>query len=236
MKNLILLHGALGSSEDLDALKHQLEQLGHKVYSFTFSGHAGTAYQPVFTIPQFSRELESFITEQALNHATVFGYSMGGFVALHLAASKPGVIDAVITLGTKFDWSKESVEKETKMMDPHLIEEKVPTFAKALESRHGNWKELLARTADLMQDLHQNNFLNDEVLKQIQVPVLLGLGDKDLMVSLEETRHVFKTLPKASMYMLPATKHPIETANAGLLSQVVTSFLNTVSKTAGGKL
>lgn len=226
MKDLILLHGALGASRDLDPLKQTLEELGIIAHTFSFSGHGRTNFNQNFGIEQFASELEMFIKQRELERPAVFGYSMGGFVALKLSSSQPQLISKIITLGTKFNWSAESVEKETKMLDPKSILEKVPAFAKVLENKHGEaWQELLIKTAGLMREINIKSFLQPEVLKQIEIPVQLGLGDKDQMVTLEETQVVFKTLPKASMYMLPQTKHPVETASVKLLATIIVEFL-----------
>jgi esterase/lipase len=152
---------------------------------------------------------------------------MGGFVALQLASQKNSSIEKVITLGTKFNWSKESVEKEIQLLDPETILKKVPAFAAVLEKKHGKtWKELVLKTAALMVEISDKQFLKPEVLGAIHVPVLLGIADRDTMVSLDETVSVFKTLPNAQMFMLPHSKHPLESVNIALLSEHIAYFLN----------
>jgi pimeloyl-ACP methyl ester carboxylesterase len=44
--------------------------------------------------------------------ADVFGYSMGGYVALHLAATSPARIRRVATLATKLVWTAEIAARE----------------------------------------------------------------------------------------------------------------------------
>ena len=81
----------------------------------------------------------------------LFGYSMGGFIALLSAANGNKKIHSITTLGTKMKWSPRIAENEVKQLNPELIEEKVPAFAKSLEERHGDhWKDLMRRTADYM--------------------------------------------------------------------------------------
>ncbi|PBQ31621.1 alpha/beta hydrolase [Sphingobacteriaceae bacterium] len=226
MKTILLLHGALGSSEDLRSLAITLEKEGLKVLIFNFSGHGKSDFREVFSIPQFAKEVESFISEKELKNISVFGYSMGGFVALYLASKHPNLFEKIITLGTKFDWSQASVDKETKMLDPKVIAEKVPAFAKSLDAKHGEaWTTLLPKTAALMREINEKDFLSHEVIKSVSVPTLLGLGDRDQMVSLEETLKVYKTLPNAQMYMLPKTKHQLESANLKLLTNTILEFV-----------
>lgn len=228
MQNILLLHGALGAATDLEPLSKSLSQKGFSVYSLTFSGHGKTNFESDFNIPQFSKELETFIKVNKLENLTVFGYSMGGYVALALAQKSQSLINKIITLGTKFNWSEEAVSKEIKQLNPDIIQEKVPAFANLLEQKHGNsWKELLVKTAGLMKDIHVHQYLSTERLQEIKTPVLLGLADKDQMVSLDETTEVYKTLAMANMYMLPNTKHPLETVNVDLLSSLIENFIRT---------
>lgn len=225
MQNILLIHGALGAKQDLQALGEVLKKAGHNVSSFSFSGHGKEAFQHKFTIAQFTTELKSFIVKNELTPVSIFGYSMGGYVALNLAAFEQGLINKIITLGTKFNWSTTSVDKETKQLNPELVFQKVPTFAKSLEDKHGlAWKELMDKTAAMMRDINAVNYINSETLKKITIPILIGIADRDQMVSLDETTEVFKTLPTASMFMLPGSKHQLETINLNLLTQIITDF------------
>lgn len=226
MQTVILTHGAIGSKTDFDKLAAALKNENYNVFAFSFSGHGNTDFESDFGIEQFSLELENFILKNNLVQPSVIGYSMGGYVALYLALKSPEKINKIITLGTKFNWSKEVVEKETKMLVPKTILEKVPAFAKILEVKHGaNWKELLLKTAQMMREISTNNYLNTESLKTIENKILVGIGDKDQMVTLEETINVYKALPNANMYMLPNTKHPVEKLNTTVFTEIVKGFL-----------
>ncbi|MBA2610590.1 MAG: alpha/beta hydrolase [Bacteroidetes bacterium] len=226
MQTIILTHGALGSKEDLENLKLALVNKEFNVLSFSFSGHGGNNFENDFGIHQFSIELENFILSNELVQPSVIGYSMGGYVALYLASRRAGIIHKIITLATKFNWCKETVEKETRILDPEIMLQKIPAFAKTLQVKHGNnWKELLAKTSQMMWDIHKQDYLNPEVLKSIQNKALVGLGDKDQMVSLEETVTVFKNLPNANMYMLPGTKHSVESLNPVVFEALIHDFL-----------
>jgi esterase/lipase len=225
MQNIILLHGAIGAKDQLEPLANELKQQGYNVYTLSFSGHGQTPLQIHFGIEQFALELEQFISDNHLQQPTVFGYSMGGYVALYLAHRNKNILGNIITLGTKFDWSPEIAQKEVKMLDSKTIIEKVPKFAEALQKRHGqDWELLLQKTAEMMLSLGNKNALSLNDFASIENKVLIGLADKDNMVTLEETTAVYKQLKNGAMYMLPNTKHPIETVDSKLLAELVTRF------------
>jgi esterase/lipase len=225
MKTIILLHGAIGANDQLEPLAKELTQQGFQVFSFNFSGHGKMPFQKNFSIEQFSLELEQFISTHKLEKPNVFGYSMGGYVSLYLAHKQPTLLGNIITLGTKFEWTPEIAQKETKMLNAKTIIEKVPKFAEDLKTRHGNeWEVLLSKTAEMMLSLGTNNALAFNDYTSIENKVLIGLADKDSMVSLAETTAVYKQLKNGAMYMLPNTKHPIESVNVGLLSKIITDL------------
>ncbi len=227
MKDIILLHGAIGATDQLEPLAAALEQKQFRVHRFSFSGHGNVRFREQFGIGQFAAELEEFILEQGLEKPAVFGYSMGGYVALYVAKTKPQALSTVISLGTKFAWSPEIAAKEIKMLDANTILEKVPKFAEALKARHGDgWQTLLQKTSEMMISLGHEPALKEDDFPLIEQNVLVGLADHDTMVSLDETLHVFKALKQADLYMLPRTKHPIETVNAPMLAEIITHYLN----------
>lgn len=227
MKQIILLHGAIGAQDQLSPLASQLTSLGYQVFKFSFSGHGKTPFNKDFSIQQFSNELELYIKNNRLNKATVFGYSMGGYVALYLALQNPELIEKIITLGTKFYWDEAVAQKEIKLLNPQTILEKVPKFAEQLQKRHGeDWQTLLKATEQMMLGLGKENVLQISDFKNIKQPTLIGIADNDTMVSIEETTQVFQQLPQSAMFMLPFSKHPIEQVNIHLLAQHIDTFIH----------
>ena len=91
MKDIILLHGAIGATDQLLPLSKSLAAKGFKVHCLCFSGHGTLAFNELFSIEQFAAELYQFIIEKNLLEPDIFGYSMGGYVALYLAVQKPNL-------------------------------------------------------------------------------------------------------------------------------------------------
>lgn len=226
MKTLIICHGALGAKADLEKLAIAFINQNYKVFTFSFSGHGASDFKTDFGIGQFSIELEEFISQHQLTKPSVIGYSMGGYVALYLASRSNHLLHKIITLGTKFNWTNEVVEEGTRNLVPEIIVEKMPAFATELQTKHSeNWKELVVRTAEMLRAIGKNNYLSTETLKSIKTPTLLGLGDKDYMVTLEETLTTYKILPSANMFVLPNSKHALENLNVPTFIAITKEFL-----------
>jgi pimeloyl-ACP methyl ester carboxylesterase len=224
MRTIILLHGALGAHDQLVPLKEELSALHYEVHLLSFSGHGKISFQKDFTIHQFASELELFIRNNHLQKPNIFGYSMGGYVALYLASQNKDLLGDIVTLGTKLKWTKEIADKEIKQLDPAVIKEKVPKFADALQKRHGaDWELLLKRTAYMMVALGDNNIIESNFSK-ITNKVLLGLADNDSMVSVEETDSAARQIPNSDRFTLAGAKHPIETADPKVLADIILQF------------
>lgn len=228
MKNLIILHGALGAQSQFEQLAAQLAD-HFTVHTLDFDGH-GTkaAAETGFSIEQFVQNLQDFMDHNGIQKPLIFGYSMGGYVALKLESQYPGSFEKLVTLGTKFDWTPESAEQEAKMLNAEKIEEKVPAFAAYLESLHGGnaWKTVLQRTAKMMLELGNNPVLKPYDFHHIQVPVQLLRGEKDAMVTQKETLHVQELLRNASYREVAAWQHPINLVpSKELVQELLSSYL-----------
>jgi pimeloyl-ACP methyl ester carboxylesterase len=212
MNPVLLLHGALGALTQLEPFKHQLESYGRQVYVLNFSGHNGESFKETFDIETFADDVLFFLDQHQLQCVDVFGYSMGGYVAMWLACVHPHRVARIVTLGTKFDWSPESAEKEAQKLNPEKILEKVPAFARLLEHRHApnDWKELMQKTGDMMLGLGNRPLLAEENLKEIKHPVTICLGDQDDMADHTFSEQVAVWLPNGNFKVLENTPHPIE--------------------------
>lgn len=225
MKDLLLLHGALGSGAQLAPLRQALSPY-FTTHVLTFPGHGGTALPDAFSIPAFAGHVQQYCETNGLRRVQVFGYSMGGYVALQLARACPQLVERVATLATKFHWDEATAARETALLQPEAMEAKVPQLVKTLEQRHApqNWKTVVQRTAALLTALGKDNLLKNEDYRALPLPVLVMLGDRDKMVGREETIAVFEALPAAELCLLPATRHPLEMVDTALLGFLLKRF------------
>jgi len=222
---IALLHGALGSASQLEPLNKVLEEKGRMVYSLNFSGHSGRPFsENGFGIDVFANDVLSFLNQENIDSVDLFGYSMGGYVAIWLAHQHPSRIRNVLTLGTKFDWSPESAEKEIKKLDAEKIQAKIPAFARILEHRHApyDWKNLIAKSSEMMYDLGQKPLLTEEIFSTLPNTIDILLGDQDDMADRVYSETVAGWLSHGAFHLLENTPHPIEKVKLEMLVR----FLN----------
>lgn len=227
MKHLLLLHGAIGSENQLEPLAKKLKH-SFEIHSINFSGHGGEKMPEKFSIEIFANDVLNYLEKNKIEKINIFGYSMGGYVALYLAKYYPDKIDKVFTLATKFSWTLEIAMKETKMLDAEKISEKLPAFANILAQRHfpNDWKTVLNKTSEMMIEMGKDNPVKLSHYSNIENHVMVGIGDKDSMVTLEETIEAYRQLKKGGLIVLPETRHPIEKVNVDRLSHEIEYFFD----------
>lgn len=226
MNPIILLHGALGASSQMEPLKNLLINQ-YEVYAFDLPGHGKSVVDKPFSMDLFADVLQEFIDFNNIKSPDIFGFSMGGYVAYSHALKFPGITNKIISLGTKLKWTPEEAVKEIKMINPSKIEEKVPKFANYLSSLHINWKENMLKTAALMSDLGNGEALSERDFQSISNETFFGIGELDEMVTREETIRFSQAVKKSTFFELKETKHPIQQVDPDLLANKIIEIIKT---------
>lgn len=211
LKNLVLLHGALGSRKQMESLKNILSN-EYRILNPDLYGHGLLSeMHHDFGIPLMAHDLEKFLTENELTNVHVFGYSMGGYVALFHNILYPDRINKIICLGTKFHWTPLFAAHETQNLKPSWLSENAPKFAQLLQKRHGDfWSQMVNQTAQMMLNLGEQPLLDNLLLSKVKASCLILRGDQDTMVNAEETQWAARCIPKAVTGIVEQSPHAIE--------------------------
>lgn len=208
-------------------LQTELQKQFSEVHVFDFPGHGGKGFPvELFSIKFFAESVLQWMDNNEFQKINIFGYSMGGMVALYLAKHYPQRVGKIITLGTKMEWDHFIAADMTRMIDAEKIALKAPILAGALQEMHqpNDWKEVLHRTTELFLNLGSEPALSPQDFTLIKHEALLLLGDLDRMVTPEETEEAQSRLQNSRFQMLSETPHPIEQAHPGQLAQIAAEF------------
>jgi pimeloyl-ACP methyl ester carboxylesterase len=225
--DLILLHGALGDATQLAPLAARLSN-DRRIIALEFEGHGASPLRGrPLRVESFAESVLEAMDAAGVDRADFFGYSMGGYVALYLAASARERVRRVATLATKLAWTPEIAARECAMLDPPTIRAKVPKFAAALEARHtgAGWETLLAATAEMLRDLGARPRITNELLASIAQPVRISVGDRDATVTSDECAAAVWQLANGQLEVHPDTPHPFEKAPLDLVAGSLAAFL-----------
>lgn len=226
MTDLVLLHGALGDAGQLAPLATRLGD-GRRVVVIELEGHGATPLRDrPLRIESFADDVIAHLDRQGIGRADIFGYSMGGYVALYLAATSSARIARVATLATKLAWTPDVAARESAMLDPVAIRAKVPRFAAALEARHtgAGWEALLAHTAELLHELGARPRVSEALLASVTQPVRIGVGDRDATVTIEECAAAVRQLASGELEVHPRTPHAFEKVSLDRLARSLEEF------------
>lgn len=225
-RNLLLLHGALGSKAQFNSMLESLS-LNFNVYAPDLPGHGANNFSGPFSMDMFANFTLDYINSHQIWKTDIFGFSMGGYVGLHLALLAPELVNRIICLGTKFDWTPDSAEKEMKMLDPEKIAMKVPAFSAHLNRVHtGNpWRNVLLHTSQMMRELGSGKKLNAEDLNGIAQEVYILRGKLDSMVSAEESEEAADQLRNGHFIPMEGFMHPLERNDPEKLVSVIFDLL-----------
>ena len=207
-KKLVLIHGALGTRVELLSLAKHLED-EYEVFLYEIPGHGSR-----------SKELESFnfedITKDFLNFlhdlgpSYIFGFSLGGYLAINSAQVDSSNIKGIVTLGTKFNWTPEAAKRETVALDLSFLKEKAPPFYKYLAKLHGEKLEkLLKATENFMIALGDQPRVTKQSVANIEIPLRICRGGRDKMVTENESVEIANSNPLAKYFEVPQFIHPI---------------------------
>jgi pimeloyl-ACP methyl ester carboxylesterase len=208
---LLLLHGALGSSKSFDHLMSGLEDRFSLIRP-DLPGHGDQGLlNGVNSVQELSAFLSDFMLENQLKNIPVFGYSLGGYLAIYHEWLHPGSFSAIVTLGTKLAWNQEFAKKQEIQLHPNQLILKAREYYDSLVEIHGpNTDNLLLCVIELMKKLGEFPLIQSSVMNDLKIPVLLAVGELDRMVSLEETTKFSELNKYLKVIGLPNTYHPLE--------------------------
>ncbi len=243
---LLLLHGGLFDIEQqFGALIPALSE-GRRVIAADFQGHGRTndIDRPLNT-PDLASDVVGLLAHLDVGEADVFGFSVGGAVALHLAIKHPGLVRKVIVSSVSFrpegdrGGNAEAVSAMTvDMIAGTPMEQRY--LAVSPHPDHGHLQGLLDKLGGY--DAGSSGWTDDEI-RGIAAPTLITVGDCD-MVKLEhavrflqlrggDVNGDFDGVPASQLAVFPGTTHFFGLSRTNLVQDVVTTFLDAPS--AGGR-
>ncbi len=225
-RSILVIHGALGSAAQMRPVAEALAPLAAptRVQLVELPGHGETSSAGTpFTVQGFADWLRGAVATEPEAPA-VFGYSMGGYVALALESAHPGSFAAIVTLGTKYLWTPEEGVKAAKRLDPAVIRAKVLAFAEVLEARHrgaGGWEANMIATAELVRGLGVAPVLDEAALGRVRCAVTVSVGTLDDTMTIGEASLMASHLSGGRQEPLPGSRHAIEQVDPGQLLDLV---------------
>ncbi len=220
---LVLLHGAFLTVESWGKLVPELAR-SRQVIAPELQGHGHTADvgRPL-SFPQMAEDVAALLREIKIERADVYGYSMGGTVALALAARHPAVVRKLIVQGSTYNkdgWEPEAF-KQFSALPPDFAPPplKDPYDKVAPDPKH--WPVLVAKLKEMEMGFEG---LPESDLKGITAPTLIIMGDREGLRP-EQAVAMYRLIPKAQLAIVPGADHFLLFTRPDFVLTLMTTFL-----------
>lgn len=252
----LLVHGFPGTPAEVRPLAEALHALGWTVHAPLLPGFGPQIHD------LFSRRKEDWVTavQEALaalraDHDTTLlvGYSMGGAVALNVAAAAPappdtlallapfwqvgGPLTAAIWRGIRHLFAEIQLFRPVDFSKPHV------------QRAFGNWRDVLdmddPQVQTTLRELRVPAEFVDDVLAlgqaakaaapAIHLPTLVIQGSKDLTIPPKATHELIRSLAGRVVYREFAADHLLTRTDTAVWPQIERAFLAFAGQTANQK-
>ncbi|MEX0722949.1 MAG: 2-succinyl-6-hydroxy-2,4-cyclohexadiene-1-carboxylate synthase [Gracilimonas sp.] len=248
---LVLLHGFMGSGKNFEHLLSGLKEFCNPT-TIDLLGHGETEGAELhyrFSAKEQIADLTKLISEQFQLPLFLYGYSMGGRLALQLALHRQDLCSGLILESSTFGIEGEAERQARQALDARRSDailgnfkgflndwKKMPLF----ESSTAN-EELLA-SAEAIQEQQNPFWLANSLqgfgtgtmpcvrdrLSEIVIPVQLTVGEKDSKF-LHLNRQMEKELPDAQLHTVKNAGHRVHLEQPEILISHLKSFIQKLS-------
>jgi pimeloyl-ACP methyl ester carboxylesterase len=242
-RTVVLLHGYLENLNVWDDLAGLLQPFV-RVVSLDLPGHGISEVRgPVHTMDFLADVVHGALVELGVAKYTVIGHSMGGYVALALAARHPEVLDGLVlfssTPNADSPEKREAREREIAIVESgkkELLSRTIPGRGFAPQNR--------TRMADLVEDFAELVMLTEdegitallrgmaarvdtnEMLRSLPVPQLFLLGRHDEYIGAEIAADMIARHPQATVAWLDASGHNGMVEEPRAAADAILEFIN----------
>ena len=204
---LVFVHGLGTSSSTWDACRALLDDR-YEVIAIDLPGHGRSSVveDPAeYTRDRALEHLDELVAGLAVP-AVIVGHSLGGYLALAFAATRPGVARAIVVLNTGPGYR-----------DPVKREE-----WNARSRRNGPRFGVAPQVAEL--NLQHDSVVMDH-LADIETPTLFLAGEADRPEYTSSGEYLQRKMPSCRLVVVPGGDHAMHESQADVVSAAIDSFV-----------
>lgn len=226
---LLLLHGGLSTIKGLAPIIPGLAA-HYRVIAIDAPGQGRSEQMEVLSFKGMAAIYAQMIDALQLDSAYVYGFSVGGITALHLAASNPAKVKRTIVHSAvnHLDGYNELFYNSHEMTVADMERDGQWWIQSHIKNnpQPDKWKKFIN---DLRQMWIPHEFVDDATLKSIRTPVMIVQGDGD-MIKLENAVKLKTLIPGSQLCILPNATHFVLNENPDLLKEALITYLQNKPK------
>ncbi len=251
---IVILHGFTGSATGMAPLAERLARSGRQVVAVDLLGHGGSerpATDAPYTMAALVEQMASLLASEVGGPAHLVGYSMGGRLALSLAAAHPDAVASLSLIGSSPGLSG-AAERADRIASDAALAERLeadgiesfvdawaanPLFATQTQlgpvANAATSQQRLANTSDALARSLRGSGTGvqpplHERLPELQVPVLLIVGEHDpKFTTIADS--MAADLPAASVHVVAGAGHAAHLEAPDDVAHAIDVFLAAVT-------
>lgn len=222
---LLLIHGAFGTHSSHWRTQVPLFSQHFQVVAMDLRGHGQTS-NPAddLSLELFARDISALVGALDLGPSHIFGFSLGGVIALTLGVDYPDVVKSLVLWGVNHRPDKRFLERIS--YEHELLED--PDRSRNLRKQHAGAQggQSFERLSQLLKrEAFRRRSFSEEEIRSIRPPTLVCLGDRDEFVALELGIELYRMLPNSALFVIPNSGHIVVGEKLETFNRVVLDHL-----------
>jgi pimeloyl-ACP methyl ester carboxylesterase len=234
---ITLVNGHTRTSKDFRVMTKFLVENDYRVLVLDNRGSGQTEISGEFQIDDMAEDVLALWSQLNVRSSSLLGISMGGLIAIYLAAHRPSMVERLILVSTASDrkwflkvpgWG-ETLESVQERLNHYVNPDFVKSNKILLEAMA---KQILTAiisgkfTADSnAQNEAIKSFDPKDHLGNISSPCLIIHGEKDAIIAPESAKELHHLIQDSRLHLMPGIGHLILAESPKQLYNLVLDFL-----------
>jgi len=225
---ILFLHSALSTHKEFNKLSSFYQNRKQILLDFPSQGQSDTIHKNL-TSTILAENVRSLLEHLNIYSVDIIGYSLGGYVALELSRIAPSMVHSIVSHAMKFYWTDGAISESLVQLDIQKLKARSQRGFEILSEMHStNGLEMAIDTMrSVIQHFEEEQLREADILK-ILSPLLLSVGDRDELVSLQEITKLYQSQASKKTFLAihPNSPHSISKLDIGSFTFAVRRFWN----------
>lgn len=237
--NVVLIHGLGQRLEEWYLQREALVRNGFRVLAYDLRGHGESEWRDEeVTIDTYAHDLNRLLQKLSIEKAHIVGLSMGGAIAQAFYRAFPEKVESLVLAAT-FSYFPEplkqaSLESRLSYINHGKMDELAEIIAKRSFTENApaelieNAKRVIsannpiAYRASMIASVNADS---SDMLDEINIPVLIAVGEGDLTTPVEFSRYLHQHIKGSQLAVIPEARHIVTQERPEPFNQILLSFL-----------
>lgn len=237
---IVFVHGTGGDRTSWQLVTRHFSHHGYGVLAVDLPGHGCSEGPPPASIEEGASFLANLTSAAGYSNATFVGHSMGSFMSLELAATRPDLVDSLVLIGTAARMAPTPELLAAAKADDHLAIDLMNSWSHSRSAHLGSHatpgisllgagNRTLERAAPgvIYAGLAACAAYEraEAQAGRVEAPTLLLLGEADVMTRITGAQPLADAMDIVTMKVLGDTGHALMAENPDAVIDAIAEFL-----------